>query len=149
MQNQQLIEKVIKINRVAKVTKGGKKLSFCALVVVGDAKGAIGFGLGKSGEVANAINKGISRARKDMFNIPLHNDTIPYQMMCDYGAAKILLKPATKGTGIIAGGPIRAICEVAGIKDIVAKSLGSNNPVNVIRAAVKGFKSIEPKDELS
>lgn len=149
MQNNPLIEKVVNINRVAKVTKGGKKLSFGALVVIGDGEGMVGFGFGKSGEVANAINKGTNKAKKNMFKVTLCDNTIPNRILCDYGATKVLLKPAAKGTGIIASGPIRAICDACGIKDIIAKSIGSNNPVNIVKAVVKGLKTLGSKDEAS
>ncbi|MCM8800158.1 MAG: 30S ribosomal protein S5, partial [Candidatus Omnitrophica bacterium] len=138
-----LIEKIISINRCAKVTKGGKKLSFSALVVVGDGKGQVGVALGKANEVADAIRKGISKAKKNMVKINLEGNTIPYELVAKFSASKIILKPASPGTGIIACGPIRAICEAVGIKDILSKSLKSNNPINIVKATLKALQSIK------
>lgn len=145
-ENQQLIEKVININRVAKVTKGGKKLSFSALVVVGNGQGKVGFGFDKANEVADGIRKSLNMARKNLFTIPLKGTTIPYEIIGHYGAAMVLLKPAPAGTGIIAGGPVRALCEAAGIKDILTKCLGTNNSINVIKATVDAFNQLRLKD---
>ena len=141
------IEKIITINRVTKVTKGGKKLSFSALVVVGDGNGRVGFALGKANEVASAIRKSLSRAKKDLTKIYMQGKTIPYERIGRYGAASVLLKPASEGTGVIAAGPVRAACEAAGIKDILTKCLKSNNPVNVIKATMQGLKSIKVRSK--
>lgn len=142
-QQPQLIEKVITINRVTKVTKGGKKLSFSALVVVGDTKGKVGFALGKANEVATAIRKALTKAKRDLFSIDLNGSTIPHEVIGEYGAAKVLLKPASEGTGVIAAGPVRAICEACGIRDILTKCLKSNNPINVIKATLKGLGDLK------
>ena len=140
---QDLIEKIISINRCTKVTKGGKKLHFSALVVVGDTKGHVGFAQDKANEVADAIRKSLTKAKKSLFTVPLEGSTIPHEIVGHYGAALVLLKPASEGTGVIAAGPVRAICEAAGIKDILTKCLKSNNPVNVIKATVNGLKNLK------
>lgn len=137
-----LKEKVVYINRVGKVAKGGRKIAFNAVVVVGDGKGRVGYGLGKAPEVAEAIRKGVKIASKSMVEIPLKGNTIPNSIMGKYIASKIILKPAMEGTGIIAGAPARAVLELAGIKDILTKSLGSNNPINVIKATLDGLHRI-------
>ena len=142
-QQPELIEKVITINRVTKVTKGGKKLHFSALVVVGDTKGRVGFALDKANEVADAIRKSLTKAKKSLFRVPLEGSTIPHEIIGEYGAAKVMLKPASEGTGVIAAGPVRAICEAAGIKDILTKCLTTNNPINVIKATVDGLKNLK------
>ncbi len=135
-------EKLVKINRVAKVMKGGRRLSFTALVVVGDGKGQIGMGIGKAKEVAEAIRKGNTAARKNMINIVLYKSTIPHESKAKYGSAEVLLKPASPGTGVIAGGGVRAVVEVAGIKDILSKSLGNENPTNVVKATMLALANL-------
>ena len=142
------IEKVIAINRVAEVTKGGKRLSFSALVIMGDGKGQVGWALGKANEVADAIRKGLTQARKEMFAVPMKMGTIPHETIGEYGASRILLKPAAPGTGVIAGGTVRAICDAAGIKDILSKSLGSNNVINAVRATIVGLKGLQHPEEI-
>ena len=139
----ELVEKVIAINRVTKVTKGGKKLAFRALVVVGDGQGHVGFALGKANEVPNAIRKALSKAKKEIITVPREGSSIAHEIIGKFGAAKVLLKPASEGTGIIAAGPVRAVCEAAGIKDILTKCLKSNNPTNVIKATIDGLNNLK------
>lgn len=138
----ELTEKIVAINRVAKVIKGGRRFSFSALVVMGNGKGYVGFGLGKANEVPEAIRKAIAHARNNLIHIPISGTTIPFEMDGKYGAGKVFLKPASAGTGVIAGGPIRAVMELVGVKDVLTKSLGSTNPLNIVRATMESLKKM-------
>jgi small subunit ribosomal protein S5 len=141
-------ERVISVNRCSKVVKGGRNFSFSALVVVGDRNGHVGMGLGKANEVADAIKKGGDVARKNMISIPMKDTTIPYPVEAKFRAAKVMIKPAARGTGIIAGGGVRAVLELSGIKDVLAKSMGSSNPINVVKATMVAVSSLRSEDEI-
>ncbi|MDQ7833163.1 MAG: 30S ribosomal protein S5 [Desulfovibrionaceae bacterium] len=143
------IEKIVYLNRVAKVVKGGRRFSFSALVVVGDGNGSVGYGLGKANEVPEAIRKASDQAKKCMIKVPLLDGTLPYEILGRYGAGRVVLKPASKGTGIIAGGPVRAVMEAVGVNDILTKAIGTNNPHNVLRATIAGLASLRSAESVS
>src|SRR6266704_2224356 len=144
-----LEEKVVQVNRVAKVVKGGRRFSFSAVVVVGDGAGHVGVGLGKANEVPESIRKGVEDAKKHLIRVPLVGATIPHAVTSDYGATRVVLKPASAGTGVIAGGSVRSVVEVAGIRDLLSKSMGSTNPVNVVRATVAGLGALRSADAIA
>lgn len=147
--DKEYVEKLIKLNRVAKVVKGGRRFSFSALMVVGDQNGRVGYGFGKANDVSEAIRKGVEKAKKNIITVPIKNSTIPHEYYGEYKSAKVMLKPATPGTGIIAGGPVRAVMEASGINNILSKSLGSKNTMNITKAVFNGLESMMNANEIA
>ena len=147
--NEELKDRLVAINRVTKVTKGGRTFTFAAIVVVGDGKGVIGYGLGKAGEVTAAIAKGVEAAKKNLVKVPIIKGTVPHEQAARFGGAEVLILPASEGTGVIAGGPVRAVLELAGVGDILSKSLGTNTPINMVRATLNGLTQLKRAEDVA